>query len=152
MASSKIKEIKEGIAVEIIHYIGDSLWNILYHPWCISLNAYYAYFQSIKIIKISSHSSVGSSSLLISSIPNSPINLAVSSFSYLIDYFSSRASFLSYQICIFVLYCYFWMLFNCLSLSFFILISKNVPIAASLFKPDADSTWLELLLPTNEIF
>lgn len=30
MSSKKIKEVKEGIAVEIIHYVGDSFWNLLY--------------------------------------------------------------------------------------------------------------------------
>jgi predicted RNA-binding protein (TIGR00451 family) len=30
MASPQIREIKEGIAVEVIHYVGDSFWNLLY--------------------------------------------------------------------------------------------------------------------------
>lgn len=30
MSNEKITEIKEGIAVEVIHYVGDSFWNLLY--------------------------------------------------------------------------------------------------------------------------
>lgn len=30
MTPEKIKEVKEGIAVEIIHYIGDSFWAVLF--------------------------------------------------------------------------------------------------------------------------
>jgi predicted ribosome-associated RNA-binding protein Tma20 len=30
MSAAKVKEIKEGIAVEVIHYVGDSFWNLLY--------------------------------------------------------------------------------------------------------------------------
>ncbi len=30
MSTKQIREVKEGIAVEVIHYVGDSFWNLLY--------------------------------------------------------------------------------------------------------------------------
>lgn len=30
MTPKQVREVKEGIAVEIIHYAGDSFWNLLY--------------------------------------------------------------------------------------------------------------------------
>lgn len=30
MTPAQIREVKEGIAVEIIHYVGDSFWAILF--------------------------------------------------------------------------------------------------------------------------
>ncbi len=30
MSTPQIREVKEGIAVEVIHYVGDSFWNLLY--------------------------------------------------------------------------------------------------------------------------
>lgn len=30
MSTKQVKEIKEGVAVEVIHYVGDSFWNLLY--------------------------------------------------------------------------------------------------------------------------
>jgi predicted ribosome-associated RNA-binding protein Tma20 len=30
MTSKNVREIREGVAVEVIHYVGDSFWNLLY--------------------------------------------------------------------------------------------------------------------------
>lgn len=30
MSTDEIKKINEGVAVELVHYIGDGFWNLLY--------------------------------------------------------------------------------------------------------------------------